>query len=448
MVVYKADFSGGHITVPPSKSAAHRALLCAALSGTKTKVFNIDRSKDMEAMLNALHALGVSAEYDEGTRCVSFGSGSPQPESRQFQPGQSRLEREINCLESGNTLRFVTPVAAAFGGDWRFTGGGRLPERPMSVYQEVLPEHGVSYQVENPETGKNLPLHLSGRLTPGIYRVPGNISSQFITGFLFALPLLQGDSEIIVTSPLESKGYIDLTLSVLSDFGIRVTKTPTGWKVPGNQTYTADDYTVEGDWSQAAFFLSMAALSIGGEKVYLHGLDKNSVQGDKACISCFEEFGLHTCWKGDVLTAWNPNGDKPFGGLHGTVIDASQINDLVPALAVCGALSEGETRIVHAERLRLKESDRLAAMAEAINRLGGHAEETADGLVIQGVEHFQGGTAEGKNDHRVVMALAAGALRSKGELTVTDEQSIQKTYPGFFEDFRKLGGIANVIHMG
>ena len=438
MVVYKAGFSGGHITVPPSKSAAHRALLCAALSGGSMKVFNIDRSKDMEAMLGALRALGVSAEYDEQARCVSFGGGYPKP-------GQGET---INCLESGNTLRFVTPVTAAFGGNWRFTGSGRLPERPMSVYQETLPEHGVSYQAENAEAGKNLPLHLSGKLTPGVYRVPGNISSQFITGFLFALPLLPGDSEIIVTSPLESKGYIDLTLSVLKDFGIHVIKTPTGWKVPGNQTYTAGDYTVEGDWSQAAFFLSMAALSPGGETVYLHGLDKNSVQGDKACVSCLESFGLHTRWDGDVLAAWNPNGDKPFGGLRGTVIDASQINDLVPALAVCGALSEGETQIVHAERLRLKESDRLAAMAEAINNLGGNAKETADGLVIHGVEQFQGGTAEGKNDHRVVMALAAGALRCKGELVVTDEQSIQKTYPGFFEDFRKLGGVANVIHMG
>ena len=438
MVVYKAGFSGGHITVPPSKSAAHRALLCAALSGEKTKIHNIDRSKDMEAMLNALHALGISAEYDGETRCVSFSGGLPKPGTGQ----------EINCLESGNTLRFVTPVAAALGGDWRFTGSGRLPERPMSVYQELLPAHGVSYQAENPDAGKNLPLHLSGKLTPGVYRVPGNISSQFISGLLFALPLLSGDSEIIVTSSLESKGYIDLTLSVLKDFGIHVNKTPTGWEVPGNQIYTARDYTVEGDWSQAAFFLSMAALSTGGETVYLHGLDKNSVQGDKACVSCFENFGLCTRWEEDVLAAWNPNGNKPFGGLHGTVIDASQINDLVPALAVCGALSEGETRIIHAERLRLKESDRLAAMEEAINNLGGNAKETADGLLIRGVEQFQGGTVEGKNDHRVVMALAAGALRCKGELTVTDEQSIQKTYPGFFEDFKKLGGVANVIYMG
>ena len=438
MVVYKAGFSGGHITVPPSKSAAHRALLCAALSGEKMKVFNIDRSKDMEAMLGALRALGVSAEYNENARCVAFGGGSPKPGTGQ----------EIDCIESGNTLRFVTPVAAAFGGEWRFTGSGRLPERPMSVYQEALPEHGVSYQTENPEAGNNLPLRLSGRLTPGIYRVLGNISSQFISGFLFALPLLPGDSEIIVTSPLESKGYIDLTLSVLKGFGIHIIETPTGWNVPGNQTYTAKDYIVEGDWSQAAFFLSMAALSTSGETVYLHGLDKNSVQGDKACVSCFESFGLQTRWEGDVLAAWNPNGDKPFGGLHGTVVDASQINDLVPALAVCGALSKGETRIVHAERLRLKESDRLAAMAEAINKLGGSAKETADGLIIQGVEQFQGGIAEGKNDHRVVMALAAGALRCKNDLTVTDEQSIQKTYPGFFDDFRKLGGIANVIHVG
>lgn len=438
MVSYQAGFSGGHITLPPSKSAAHRALLCAALSGGRVTVSHIDKSKDMEAMLNALRALGVSADYDGNKKCVTFSGSFPQP---------GRGE-EINCLESGNTLRFVTPVAAAFGGEWLFTGSGRLPERPMSVYQELLPRHGVSYQPESAEVGKNLPLRLSGKLQPGVYEVPGNISSQFITGFLFALPLLPGDSKIVVTTPLESKGYIDLTLSILQDFGIAITETAAGWKIPGNQTYVARDYTVEGDWSQAAFFLSMAALSPGGETVYLHGLNSASAQGDKACVTCFENFGLHTHWENDVLAAWNPNAEKKFGGLHGTVIDASQINDLVPALAVCGALSEGETRIVHAERLRFKESDRLAAMAEAINALGGNARETADGLVIQGVPELRGGTAEGKNDHRVVMALAAAALRCSGELAVTDEQSIQKTYPGFFEDFRKLGGIANVVHVG
>ncbi len=438
MVVYGKSFSGGDIVLPPSKSAAHRALLCAALSGAVGKVFPIDKSKDMEAMLNAIRGLGAQAVYEEEKKQVLFQKAA-------LHPGNGN---EIHCLESGNTLRFVTPVAAALGGEWLFTGSGRLPERPMSVYQELLPQHGVSYCPLEEKAEKNLPLKLSGKLEPGVFRVPGNISSQFVSGLLFALPLLEGESEIVLTSPLESKGYVQLTLAVLGAFGIDCRETEQGWRVPGGQAYTGGDYRVEGDWSQAAFFLSMAALSPEGKAVRLHGLQKDSVQGDKACVSCFEAFGLHTRWEGDVLTARNPNADKPFGGLRGTVIDASQINDLVPALAVCGALSQGETRIIHAERLRLKESDRLAAMREAINTLGGNVRETEDGLSIQGVSLLQGGTAEGKNDHRVVMALAAAALRCKGELAVTEEHSIQKTYPGFFEDFRKLGGTANVVNVG
>lgn len=438
MVIYNRGFFGGDITAPPSKSAAHRALLCAALSQGKTTVFNISESKDMEAMLGAVRALGASAVYDREKKSVSF-------EASSLHHGAGT---EINCLESGNTLRFVVPVAAALGGDWLFTGGGRLPERPMSVYQELLPKHGVEYRPCGEDPEKNLPLRLSGKLIPGVYELPGNISSQFISGLLFALPMLEEDSEIVLTSHLESKGYVDLTVSVLRNFGVMIEKTGTGWKIPGKQSYAAKDHTVEGDWSQAAFFLSMAALSPEGAEVRIHGLDKDSVQGDKACVECFSGFGLRTEWRDGVLTAWNPNADKPFGGLYGITIDASQINDLVPALAVCGALCQGETRITHAERLRLKESDRLAAMEEAINSLGGRARAVKDGLMIQGVPSFKGGTAQGQNDHRVVMALAAGALRCEGEIRVTDEHSIQKTYPNFFEDFRSLGGTANVVHMG
>lgn len=437
MVIYEKSFSGGEITVPPSKSAAHRALLCAALSGEKAEISNIDKSKDIEAMLGAVHALGGKASYSEQEKKVVF--------SRSVL--QSGAGQEIHCMESGNTLRFVIPVAAALGGKWLFTGSGRLPERPLSVYQELLPLHGVTYFPLDKE-GKNLPLRLSGKLTPGIFRVPGNISSQFISGLLFALPLLSEESAIEVTTPLESRGYIELTLSVLRSFGITFLETSSGWKIPGGQAYRACDHRVEGDWSQAAFFLSMAALSPEGKEVRLRGLNKDSVQGDKACVECLEEMGLCTAWKSGVLTVWNPSAREPFGGLRGTVIDASQINDLVPALAVCGALARGETRIIHAQRLRLKESDRLAAMREAINGLGGNVRETEDGLLIRGVPFLKGGTAEGRNDHRIVMALAAAALRCEGKLAVTDEHSIQKTYPGFFEDFRKLGGIANVVHVG
>lgn len=437
MVIYGNSFSGGDVTVPPSKSAAHRALLCAALSGGKSVVSPIDPSDDMAATLGAVRALGCAAQYDEKAR-AAFLDGS------QLGRGSGG---EIDCLESGSTLRFLIPLAAALGGTWRFTGRGRLPQRPLGVYEKLLPEHGVSFRPPK-AGGAQLPLEISGKLLPGIFSLPGNISSQFVTGLLFALPLLEGDSEIVLTSPLESEGYVNLTLSILEDFGVTAQKTERGWRVPGGQRYAARDYTVEGDWSQAAFFLSMAALDPRGQEIRLHGLDPRSIQGDRACVERFQEFGLRTEWRDGVLALWNPRAFEPFGGLRGCVIDASQIPDMVPSLSVCAALCRGETRIIRAERLRLKESDRLAAMEAAIQSLGGQAQAVEDGLVIQGVRALRGGTAEGQNDHRVVMALAAGALRSRGEVRVTDETSIRKTYPSFFEDFSRLGGSARVVDLG
>ncbi len=435
MVVYTPGFSGGEVTVPPSKSAAQRALFCAALSGGRCTVSNIDLSRDVEAALGAVKALGVSAVYEKESRSVFLdGRGLGTVASG-----------TVDCMESGNTLRFFTPICAALGGEWRLTGSGRLPQRPMSVYRDLLPAHGVKYITE---TEYELPLKLSGRLEPGVFALPGDISSQFVTGLLLALPLLPGDSEIVLTSPLESAGYVELTLSMQREFGVAIEKTPDGYRVKGGRRYLSKDHRVEGDWSQAAFFLSMAALAPGGEKICIRGLRRGSLQGDRACVEHFGELGLETAWQGEDLLAWNPGAQKPYGGLRGAEIDVSQISDMLPALSVCAAFSQGETRFTHAGRLRLKESDRLSAMENAINALGGRAASTKDSLTVWGRETLPGGTAQGCNDHRVVMALAAAGLRCEGQVRVTDESSINKTYPGFFEDFKKLGGNAHVVHMG
>ncbi len=435
MIVYGSTFSGGDVTVPPSKSAAHRALFCGALSRGKCLISNIDSSKDMEAALGAVRALGVRAVYDREKRAVSLDASGLG----------STAGGVIDCLESGNTLRFTVPVAAALGGDWRMVGSGRLPQRPMGVYRDLLPRHGAEYRTVGTE---ELPLELSGRLVPGTFALPGNVSSQFITGLLLALPLLDGDSDIVLTSPLESEGYVDLTLSVLRDFGVEAARTASGWHVPGRQRFVPRDYTVEGDWSQAAFFLSMAAADPEGHRIRLHGLDPDSLQGDKACVERFQEFGLETAWRDGALTVWNPRAHEPFGGLRGCEIDVSQISDMVPALSVCAALAEGETRFIRAERLRLKESDRISAMEDALNALGGKARSTRDTLTVVGEPFLRGGTAEGRNDHRVVMSLAASALRSETAVRVTDEQSVRKTYPGFYDDFTRLGGSARVVNLG
>lgn len=431
-VIYGNDFKGGCVQIPPSKSAAHRQVLCAALSRGACTLSHVDLSEDIKATVAAAGALGAQVSFDEDAGTLTLDAAS-----------LGRQNAVIDCGESGSTLRFLIPIAAALGVSARFLGRGRLPQRPLGVYGELLPLHGVDFRTQG-----GLPLEISGRLKSGVYRLPGNVSSQFVTGLLFALPLLAGDSEIVLTSPLESKGYVDLTISILREYGIAIQETPQGWKVSGGQCYLPHNCRVEGDWSQAAFFLCMAALSPQGAPIEIQGLNPSSLQGDKACVELFRRFGLQVSWHGASLSAWNPHSGDPFGGLHGFTIDAAQIPDMVPALAVCAALSRGETRIVNAQRLRLKESDRLAAMAEAINGLGGKADTVADGLVIQGVPWLQGGLVQGKNDHRVVMSLAAVGLRCREQLSVTDAQSIRKSYPGFFQDFKKLGGSAHVLDLG
>lgn len=431
-VKYGGTFSGGQIEIPPSKSAAHRQVLCGALSRGRCVLSPIDFSQDIQATIGAVQALGVKTAYDPETRTLTLDA-----------TGLGEGGGEIDCGESGSTLRFLIPIAAALGVQARFVGRGRLPSRPLGIYGELLPAHGVAFHTQG-----GLPLEISGTLQGGIFALPGNVSSQFVTGLLLALPLLEGESRIVLTSPLESKGYVEMTLSVLREFGIQVWETEDGWRVPGRQVYRPHDGQVEGDWSQAAFFLCMAALSPLGAPVEIRGLRKDSLQGDKACVELFRTFGLDIQWEGFLLRASNPKGGEPFGGLEGFVIDASQIPDMVPALAVCGAVSHGETRIVNAQRLRLKESDRLAAMADALNGLGGQVEVTEDGLKIQGVPQLAGGLAQGQNDHRVVMALAAASLRSKDPVVVTDAQSIRKSYPKFFQDFIQLGGSAHVFDLG
>ena len=397
----------GRVLPPPSKSAAHRAAICSALAGGKALFPPGDPlSDDIQATQNAMKAL-----------LKSSGGGTVR----------------IDCGESGSTLRFLIPVAAALGLSAEFTGRGRLPQRPIGVYTQCLPLRGVHCETEG-----GLPLKIEGQLTPGRFVLPGDVSSQFITGLLLALPLLRGESDIVLSSPLESAGYVDMTLETMRAFGVTAEPAPSGWHVPGNQRYRAREYRVERDWSQAAFFLAAGAL--GGE-LELEGLNPESSQGDRAAEALFAAFGAKIRWQNAVLRV------SP-GTLRGIEIDAAQIPDLVPALAATAALCGGTTRIYNAERLRIKESDRLSAMADGLNRLGGRAAETADGLLIEGVPGLRGGKAEGYNDHRIVMALAVAALRADGPVTVTDAQSIRKSYPSFFTHYNQLGGNANVINLG
>lgn len=409
----------GTVSVPPSKSAAHRAIICAALARGISVIRPIALSNDIRATIDCMRKLGAVITQEGDTLTVDG--------THIFTPKDVRLD----CGESGSTLRFLVPVTAVGGVSAVFVGHGKLPERPIGVFTECLPAHGVVC-----ETAGGLPLQISGQLHSGAYAVLGHISSQFITGLLLALPLLEGDSDIILTSPAQSVGYIDMTLDVLKEFGIVIEPTANGWHIPGGQCYQARSYTVEGDWSQAAFFLTAAAL---GGRITIDNLNPYSKQGDKACLDIYARFGadIQTDDRGCITVS--------HGTLKATTIDATDIPDMVPALAVTAACCEGTTIITGAARLRIKECDRLAAMRDGLSRLGADIRETDDGLVITGVPTLHGGLAEGYNDHRIVMALAMASVRCSGTIILTDGESINKSYPTFFDDMEKLGGKIHVI---
>lgn len=399
----------GEGCVPPSKSAAHRALIAAALGNGRVE--GIAHCADIDATLQALAGLGIAARVQGD--CVSFSQA--QPPDRPV----------VDCRESGSTLRFLIPLFSVRGIGATFVGQGRLPQRPLGVYADCLPPHGLEMQ----GTG-GLPLTLSGRLAAGEYALPGDVSSQFLTGLLFALPLCDKDSILRLTTPLESAGYVDMTLRTLRQAGIRINKVDGGWEVPGGQTYRPVTYVVEKDWSQAAFFL--AAGAIGG-RVAVRGLDAASAQGDRAVVEILRRFGAGIDERDGQVVCRR-------GRLTGITIDAAQIPDLVPILAVVGAYAQGETRIVGGARLRIKESDRLSAVADGLRRLGADVTEYPDGLAIRGGRPLKGGFVRGYNDHRIVMSMAVAALGCIHAVSITDPQSVDKSWPTFFSDFGEIGG--------
>lgn len=411
----------GIMAVPPSKSAAHRAVICASLASGISTMEPVELSNDIRATIECVKALGAAVSLI-GKRLTIDGKMM-----------YTKPNAILDCGESGSTLRFLIPIAGAGNINTTFVGHGRLPERPIGIYLDCLPKAGVAC-----ETSGGLPLKISGQLKAGSFEIPGNVSSQFITGLLLALPLLQSDSEIIITSALESKSYIDMTLDVMSRFGVTALETATGYKVYGRQTYKPLNTAIEGDWSQAAFFLS--AGSINGD-ISVENLDINSCQGDKAILNLLRRFGANITTNGKLINSKKNN-------LHGIDIDASDIPDLVPILAVVASLSEGITTITGAARLRIKESDRLHAITEGLNLLGADVTELPDGLKIKGVTSLHGGRVEGYNDHRIVMALSIAAMRATEPVIITDSDSINKSYPSFFDDYNNLGGSANVISVG
>ncbi len=392
----------GVITPPPSKSQSHRLIIAAALSDGFCRLSNVLLSEDIQATLRCMRTLDADASADgtliRGADLVD-GHDEPAPEV-------------MDCGESGSTLRFLIPVALALKGKGRFTGHGRLMERPQEPYFQIFREKGISYEL------KDGVLTVEGKLTPGVYTLPGDVSSQFVTGLLFALPLLEGDSEIHLTTDLESRGYVDMTLDALEQFGVKAHwDGQRTFQVPGNQIYRHRDLAVEGDYSQAAFWY--AATGVGNE-VDLEGLNAFSVQGDMRIVPYWVRL-------------------REVGSVE---LDVSQCPDLVPPLAAHAVLRAGEeTRLVNAARLRLKESDRLATVAQVLTALGGQVEEGPDYLVFHGQETLPGGvTVSAHNDHRIAMMAAIAATRCEQPVTITGAECVNKSYPHFWEDYEALGG--------
>ncbi len=406
----------GSLRVPSSKSMTHRELIAAALADGESVVHGVTPSQDIEATVRILSLMGakfISEEAEGGLTFHVSGGLSKQ---------DSLLDADAG--ESGSTLRFSIPLGLISGNEVRYEGHGKLPARPLTPYYGIFDEKQIFY-----DNDKGLPLIVKGHLKGGVYELPGDVSSQFFTGLLFALPLAQEDSTLRSTTTLESKSYVDMTLDTLARHGITIhEKTPELYEIPGGQSYRNGIFSVEGDYSQAAFWL--VAGIVGGE-ISLTGLSATSKQGDKAILTILQEMGGHISEDGGTITAKKSD-------THGTVIDAEDCPDLVPVLAALASVSRGRTEIIHAARVRLKECDRLHAMAVELTKLGAHIEEKPDGLVIDGVENLTGGTVSSWNDHRIAMALAAISPKCTGDLTIEGAESVRKSYPGFWEDFGKV----------
>ena len=417
----------GTITAPASKSEAHRFLICAALSDRPTRLTLNGTSEDIEATADCLRSLGAEVLQEEGALVVTPIRRVPD----------SPL---LDCRESGSTLRFLLPVATALAGEVRFTGSGRLPERPIGALQAAMAQHGVSFSADH------LPFKTSGRLQGGAFDLPGDVSSQYVTGLLLTLPLLDGDNLLTVHPPLRSAAYLDITLTALRRFGVRPseegggTGLPRRFQLSGPQPFRSPgDLEVEGDWSGAAFLLAAGALT---GPVTVRGLDPASPQGDRRMLDFLKAFGAEVSLRKGAVTV----GPGSLRGLEDHPLDVDATPDLLPVLAATAAWASGRTAFVNGGRLRLKESDRIASTLSLIRSLGGRAAETpeGDGLIVHG-GGLVGGTAEGFHDHRIVMAAAVAASRCPQGVTVTDAEACSKSYPAFFEDYARLGGDVHVL---
>lgn len=393
----------GVVNVPPSKSVAHRMIIAAALADGVSRISNLFPSVDILATMDCMRSLGAKIDFDNDAAVIEGIKKAPD-------------KAVLDCHESGSTLRFLIPVACALGVNAEFIGSGKLPQRPIATFTEELPRHGITFNFSDAESGNSLPCRVSGNLIPGRYSVDGSVSSQFITGLLLALSILDGESEITIVNKLNSKPYIDITLDALRMFGCKIHETENGYRIIGGKRLNAHSCAVEGDYSQAAFFYVVNVL---GANLEIRGLNNNSRQGDKKIVEICEQF---------IKTG------------NAFELDCSDIPDLVPILAVLASFCNGKSKLTNVARLRIKECDRLAAMETCLNRIGGRVSACEDCLEIEGVKTLSGGEVECFNDHRIAMSMAIAATRCESPLIVRGAECVRKSFPNFFDVYREIGG--------
>ncbi len=388
----KSFCADGTVDAIPSKSYVHRILICKFLAGEKIGLGEF-RSEDMQATLNCLQNLNDGKNI-------------------------------LDCGESGSTLRFLLPLVGAIGGEYEFIGRGKLMQRPNDALFSAFGEHG--FRAEQSEN-----IVARGKLTAGEYRIRGDISSQYISGLLMALPVLDGDSKIVLTTPPVSVPYIDITLEVLKNFGIEISKTDYGYFVKGNQKYIDDGFKPEGDWSNAGYFLALGGIN---GSVTVRRLNKNSIQADGIVYDILKLAGAEVSWEKENLTVRKKE-------LKAFVFDAKNCPDVVPISAVIAACAKGVSVIKNVERLRIKESDRIESTVSMLASFGIRSEYSEGNLYVYGGTPREG-NVDSFNDHRIVMSAAVLASVAEGSSVISGAEAVNKSYPTFFEDFCRLGGNA------
>lgn len=417
-VLIKPSRLSGSIIIPPSKSQSHRAIIAASLAKGKSVINNVIMSDDVLATISAMEKIGVKIVRNNQQLIIQ---------------GISRIsvadDNFVDCNESGSTIRFLIPILSLSKQKIVLTGNPSLFKRPMGVYEQIFKERGLSFQ-QNEKS-----IIINGALPADHYSIPGNVSSQFVSGLLFSLPLQKDDSKIDIIGELESKEYVEMTIEVLRQFGITILKNDKGYDIPGNQHYKSTHITIEGDYSQMAFFAA-GGLLCGG--LTCKGMTKESLQPDRKILDFIESMNGYYSWKQSDI-------EFHYSNTIGTTIDVSQSPDIAPILAILGALSTGKTIIENAQRLKYKESNRLSSTYETLKQMNIDVQMTDSSLIIEGRPMIEGGVFESFNDHRIVMSIAIAAIRANNPVLIKNAEAVNKSYPNFFQDYQNLGGNVTII---